>query len=83
MAGGVRPQHPVPNAMTLAVRSRKPFIVVHTALIELLTPRELQSVLAHELGHLQAPLPPPLAGPTPPCRHTHLRAFQRHTCCFW
>jgi len=46
-------QHPVPNAMTLAVRSRKPFIVVHTALIELLTPRELQSVLAHELGHLQ------------------------------
>lgn len=46
-------QSAVPNAMTLAVRSRKPFIVVHTALIELLTPQELQSVLAHELGHLQ------------------------------
>lgn len=46
-------QSSVPNAMTLAVRSRKPFIVVHTALIDLLTPRELQSVLAHELGHLQ------------------------------
>eukprot|EP00983_Pelagomonas_calceolata_P093524 1157782-Pelagomonas_calceolata.AAC.4 len=35
-------QHPVPNAYTLAIAGRKPFIVIHTALLELLTPRELQ-----------------------------------------
>jgi len=46
-------QHPVPNAYTLAIAGRKPFIVIHTALLELLTPRELQAVLAHELGHLK------------------------------
>jgi Zn-dependent protease with chaperone function len=46
-------QNPVPNAYTLAIAGRKPFIVVHTALLELLTPAELQAVLAHELGHLK------------------------------
>lgn len=46
-------QNPVPNAFTLAITGRKPFIVVHTALLELLTPAEVQSVLAHELGHLK------------------------------
>ncbi|XP_072962802.1 plastoglobule-localized metallopeptidase 48, chloroplastic isoform X1 [Typha angustifolia] len=46
-------QNPVPNAYTLAIRGRKPFIVVHTSLVELLTRRELQAVLAHELGHLK------------------------------
>ena len=46
--------NPTPNAYTLAVAGGKePFIVLHTALIELLTPRELQSVIAHELGHLK------------------------------
>eukprot|EP00887_Chlorella_sp_A99_P002255 scaffold10.g2255.t1 len=33
-------QNPVPNAFTLAITGRKPFIVVHTALLELLTPAE-------------------------------------------
>jgi Zn-dependent protease with chaperone function len=46
-------QNPVPNAYTLAIAGRKPFVVVHTALIELLTPAELQAVFAHELGHLK------------------------------
>ncbi|CAN8067319.1 unnamed protein product [Agarophyton chilense] len=47
-------QNPVPNAYTLAVQGNKPFIVVHSALIELVTPQELQAVLAHELGHLKS-----------------------------
>eukprot|EP00879_Flechtneria_rotunda_P030347 GHRR01032970.1.p1 GENE.GHRR01032970.1~~GHRR01032970.1.p1 ORF type:complete len:241 (+),score=93.90 GHRR01032970.1:1065-1787(+) len=46
-------QNPMPNAYTLAISGRKPFIVVHTSLLELLTPRELQAVIAHELGHLK------------------------------
>ncbi|MGL6280951.1 MAG: M48 family metallopeptidase, partial [Microcoleaceae cyanobacterium] len=46
-------QHPVPNAYTFAMRGQKPFIVVHTSLLELLTPLEIQAVLAHELGHLK------------------------------
>ncbi|XP_039133932.1 uncharacterized protein LOC120270918 [Dioscorea cayenensis subsp. rotundata] len=46
-------QNPSPNAYTLAISGRKPFIVVHTSLVGLLTKRELQAVLAHELGHLK------------------------------
>lgn len=46
-------QNPAPNAYTLAIAGRKPFIVVHTALLELLTPAELQvgSVVALEGGY--------------------------------
>ncbi|PWA98774.1 peptidase family M48 family protein [Artemisia annua] len=47
------PQSPIPNAYTLAINGKKPFVVVHTSLIELLTRKELQAVLAHELGHLK------------------------------
>ena len=46
-------QHPVPNAYTFAMRGKQPFIVVHTSLIELLTAKELQAVIGHELGHLK------------------------------
>lgn len=46
-------QDATPNAYTLAVQGRKPFIVVHSALLELLDERETQAVLAHELGHLK------------------------------
>ncbi|MDG2990528.1 M48 family metallopeptidase [Candidatus Synechococcus calcipolaris G9] len=46
-------QHPVPNAYTFAMRGKQPFIVIHTSLIELLTPAEVQAVIAHELGHLK------------------------------
>lgn len=46
-------QHPVPNAYTLAMRGQQPFIVIHTSLLELLTPEEIQAVMAHELGHLK------------------------------
>jgi Zn-dependent protease with chaperone function len=46
-------QHPAPNAYTMAMRGKKPFVVVHTSLVDLLTPTELQAVFAHELGHLK------------------------------
>ncbi|MFP4100487.1 M48 family metallopeptidase [Coleofasciculus sp.] len=46
-------QHPVPNAYTFAMRGKQPFIVLHTALIDMLTPEEIQAVIAHELGHLK------------------------------
>ncbi|WP_448534179.1 M48 family metallopeptidase [Parathermosynechococcus lividus] len=46
-------QHSMPNAYTFAMRGKQPFVVLHTALVELLTPAELQAVLAHELGHLK------------------------------
>lgn len=46
-------QHPVPNAYTFAMRGKQPFIVMHTSLLELLTPAEIQAVIAHELGHLK------------------------------
>ncbi len=46
-------QHPVPNAYTFAMRGEKPFIVLHTSLIDMLTPKEIQAVIAHELGHLK------------------------------
>lgn len=46
-------QHPVPNAYTFAMRGERPFVVIHTSLIELLTPAEIQAVMAHELGHLK------------------------------
>lgn len=44
---------PVPNAYTLAMRGKQPFIVLHTSLVDLLTPEEIQAVIGHELGHLK------------------------------
>ncbi|MBW4654837.1 MAG: M48 family metallopeptidase [Kaiparowitsia implicata GSE-PSE-MK54-09C] len=46
-------QNPAPNAYTFAMRGKMPFIVLHTSLIDLLTPEEIQAVIAHELGHLK------------------------------
>jgi len=46
-------QNPAPNAYTLAMRGQRPFIVLHTSLIELLTWEEVQAVIGHELGHLK------------------------------
>jgi Zn-dependent protease with chaperone function len=46
-------QNPSPNAYTLAMRGQKPFVVIHTSLIDILTPEEIQAVIAHELGHLK------------------------------
>eukprot|EP00271_Cylindrocystis_brebissonii_P019160 TRINITY_DN5720_c0_g1_i1.p1 TRINITY_DN5720_c0_g1~~TRINITY_DN5720_c0_g1_i1.p1 ORF type:complete len:414 (+),score=41.51 TRINITY_DN5720_c0_g1_i1:230-1471(+) len=46
-------QSPVPNAYTLAITGQRPFVVVHTALVDLLSPAEIQAVFAHELGHLK------------------------------
>jgi Zn-dependent protease with chaperone function len=46
-------QHPAPNAYTFAMRGKQPFVVLHTSLIDILTPAEIQAVIAHELGHLK------------------------------
>jgi Zn-dependent protease with chaperone function len=46
-------QNPAPNAYTLAIRGKQPFIVLHTSLVDLLNPAEIQAVIAHELGHLK------------------------------
>jgi Zn-dependent protease with chaperone function len=46
-------QNPQPNAYTFAMRGKQPFLVLHTSLIDLLTPEEIQAVIAHELGHLK------------------------------
>jgi Zn-dependent protease with chaperone function len=46
-------QHPAPNAYTFAMRGKQPFVVLHTSLIDMLTPEEVQAVIAHELGHLK------------------------------
>lgn len=46
-------QNPIPNAYTFAMRGKQPFMVIHTSLIEMLTPAEIQAVMAHELGHLK------------------------------
>ncbi|MGF1514118.1 MAG: M48 family metallopeptidase [Elainellaceae cyanobacterium] len=46
-------QNPQPNAYTFAIRGQQPFIVLHTALVDLLSPEEIQAVIAHELGHLK------------------------------
>lgn len=40
-------QNPMPNAYTLAITGHKPFIVIHTSLLELLSLPELQAVIAH------------------------------------
>jgi len=44
---------PVPNAYTLAAQGKRPFIVVHTSLLEMCCELEVEAVLAHELGHLK------------------------------
>ncbi|MBD2440483.1 M48 family metallopeptidase [Nostoc sp. FACHB-110] len=46
-------QHPAPNAYTFAMRGKQPFVMLHTSLIDMLTPEEIQAVIAHELGHLK------------------------------
>lgn len=45
--------NPVPNAYTLAVRGKRPFVVLHTALLDLCSEEEVEAVIAHELGHLK------------------------------
>lgn len=55
-------QNPVPNAYTLAIAGRKPFIVVHTALLELLTPAEVQVRAAQRCSQRRAAPAPPRSG---------------------
>lgn len=44
--------NPVPNAMTIGVE--RPFIVLHSSLVDLLDEEELMAVIGHELGHVKA-----------------------------
>ena len=44
--------HPAPNAMTMGVE--RPFIVLHSSIIDLLEEDELLAVMGHELGHVKA-----------------------------
>ncbi|KAJ1490461.1 peptidase M48, Ste24p, partial [Baffinella frigidus] len=46
-------QNSQPNAYTMAMQGKKPFIVIHSSLVDLMTEAELQAVIAHELGHLK------------------------------
>lgn len=46
-------QNPVPNAYTLAIQGKKPSIVLHTSLIDLMTLEEVKAVIGHEMGHLK------------------------------
>jgi len=46
-------QNPTPNAYTLAVQGKKPFIVMHTGLLDIMNEEEVLAVLGHELGHLK------------------------------
>lgn len=51
-------QSPVPNAYTLAISGKKPFVVIHTSLVELLTKKELQvNFLSFSILHLYIYLP--------------------------
>jgi Zn-dependent protease with chaperone function len=45
-------QTPIANAM--AVGFDKPFVIVHSGLLEILDEEELRSVLGHELGHIMS-----------------------------
>ncbi len=45
-------QTPIANAM--AVGFEKPFVIVHSGLLEVLSEDELRSVLGHELGHIMS-----------------------------
>ena len=62
-------QNPNPNAYTLAITGRKPFVVVHTSLLELLTLPELQAVIAHgeEMRSLCVTLRVTIAGVNSAC----------------
>ena len=46
-------QNSSPNAYTMAMQGKKPYIVIHSSLIDLMSEAELQAVIAHELGHLK------------------------------
>src|SRR6478672_7483985 len=45
-------QTPIANAM--AVGFDKPFVIVHSGMLEVLTEEELRTVLGHELGHIMS-----------------------------
>lgn len=46
-------QDPRPNAYTLAIQGKRPFVVLTSSLIDLMTLEEIKAVIGHELGHLK------------------------------
>jgi Zn-dependent protease with chaperone function len=46
-------QDPRPNAYTLAIQGKRPFIVLTSSLVDLMTLPEIKAVIGHELGHLK------------------------------
>mmetsp|Transcript_10277 Transcript_10277/g.16835 ORF Transcript_10277/g.16835 Transcript_10277/m.16835 type:complete len:332 (+) Transcript_10277:106-1101(+) len=46
-------QNPTPNAYTLAYMGKKPFIVIHTGLLDIMDEEEILAVIGHEMGHLK------------------------------
>nr|ABF73012.1 plastid M48-like peptidase precursor [Karenia brevis] len=46
-------QNSQPNAYTVAIQEKRPFVVLHTSLIDLMTLEEVKAVIGHELGHLK------------------------------
>lgn len=46
-------QNPIPNAYCMAIKGKRPFIVVHTVLLDLLTPAEVR----HAVAPLSLPSP--------------------------
>jgi Zn-dependent protease with chaperone function len=44
--------NPVPNAMTMG--AERPFVLLHSGLVDLLEEDELMAVIGHELGHVKA-----------------------------
>lgn len=50
-------QSPVPNAYTLAISGKRPFVVVHTSLIELLSRKELQVLTPYCFSYFLLHLP--------------------------
>ena len=72
-------QAPSPNAYTLAINGRKPIVIVHTALLELLDDDEVQAVLAH--GTRERPPAARSSNVPPTPRRFRRRAELGHLAC--
>lgn len=44
---------PRPNAYTFAIQGKRPFVVLTSSLVDLMTDAEIKAVIGHELGHLK------------------------------
>ena len=44
---------PIPNAFTFSLPFLGSIVVIHTNLLDLLNPEEVQAIIAHEIGHIK------------------------------